>query len=681
MQSYRLDQILLRMGLVDEAQLRRALERQRQRGGRLGTHLVETRAVTPEQLVMALSEQSGMPSVVPTEDSIDRTLLEQLPPGFVTEYAVLPLQIDAERGSLSLAVADPADPTGVELACAMLGATSAFPMIASESIILELGARLSTQPRRPIELPELFDAASSGLIAAIGADPVEKTDLGDVLMVSGGAAIRNFLPAVFIREGWRLHVVENREEFDEAIRARRFEHVLVDQAMAETLVKWMKETDGAGLGSRISVFPSVSSSLMDNPAPYSRTMRSIKHAVRMFADLRCRQSGLTVPYGLIAKDVELLARRCGLREIAVDGLGTALHYLLPGDPFADFDASLDAARQLRFPWRIETVLQECADRYERGPVGDDPGHGVGELGLAAQILALCWYRHMVLHLPDSSVEQIQAGLRAGLRAQSGRLAGVEVVESYIRQVDESGRRPAGDGEHQILIVGESSAEVGQLVDRLRRIGYQPIQATDPADAQAMIARRPPAAILFDHDCFESEAENFCRVHGLNTVSLLYFVTGNNDPVATLSLLDAGADDVFAPPHDFDLSVARIDRALRARIGQLDASTTVPGQIVATLGAFSFPELLQSLGHGLKSVCIQLTRGSGESAVVYLQEGRLVHAACAEVTGEDAVYRVLAWRDDGEFVVVPETDFPPANVELPLHNVLMEGCRILDEMVT
>lgn len=673
MERQRLDQILLKLGFVDESQLKRALERQRQRGGRLGTHLIEMRVVTEEQLVMALSEQFQIPSVVPTVDSIDASLIAELPPGFIVEHAVLPLHRDDARGTVTVAVADPTDTEALDRLCSILGLTSVMPMIAPEAVILQLGARLSPEVRQPVELPELFDPASSGALAAVTSGPLPDSDDKNVLMVSASASAKNFLPAVFVREGWHLHVVDSREDFDDVVRRHRFDHVLVEQDMATTFMTWMKETDGAGLGSEISVYPSVSAALIENPAPYDRTVRSVKRAVQMYAELRGQHAGCSVPYGLIARDVEQLARRCGLRQLAVDGLGVALHFLLPGDPFADWTASVEAARQLKFPWRIDAVLERCAARFEGESV--DTG---GEFDLSAQILALCWHRHVELHLVDAPADEMIANIKKGLRAQAGRLAGLELVESYLRQIDESGRRPAGDGRNQVLVVGESDAAMRPMVDRLRRIGYQPVQASDPADAQAMIARIPPAAILLDYDSFEGECENFCRVHGLNPIAPLFVVMASNDPAAVLALLDAGADDVFAAPHDFDLSVARVDRALRARASQSEAARAVRGQIAATLEAFSFPDLLQSLGHGLKSVRIKLVRGSGEVAVAYLQEGRLVHAFCGDLAGERAVYRVITWQDDGEFVVVPETEFPEPNVQAPLESVLMEGCRILDE---
>jgi hypothetical protein len=77
------------------------------------------------------------------------------------------------------------------------------------------------------------------------------------------------------------------------------------------------------------------------------------------------------------------------------------------------------------------------------------------------------------------------------------------------------------------------------------------------------------------------------------------------------------------------------------------------------------------------VRIDLVRG-GERAVVYMQRGRMTHAAVGSVVGEPAVYRVIAWENDGEFTVSEESRFPQPTIAAATESVLMEGCRLLDE---
>jgi hypothetical protein len=62
MKAERLDQILLRLGYVTEEEIKQALMRQKAQGGRLGSHLLYFKFLTPDQLLHALSEQFGLPA-------------------------------------------------------------------------------------------------------------------------------------------------------------------------------------------------------------------------------------------------------------------------------------------------------------------------------------------------------------------------------------------------------------------------------------------------------------------------------------------------------------------------------------------------------------------------------------------------------------------------------------------
>lgn len=678
MPKLRLDQILNRLGLVNGKQLERALDRQRERGGRIGTHLIETGALTPSQLLHALSEQHGVPSIMPHEEDVDVELLARLPEGFAMEFMALPLARNPQRPTPAVAIADPGDEAVLAQIASILGLPAVEPLVAPESILLDLAARLSPRARRLIELPELFELSDPAELPFASGEIEPEVELRPVLLVSSGATSRNYLPPIFAREGWRLVVATTSEELGEALRAERFEHVLVAQRMAESFTGWMRKLDGVTVGPNISVFPSVTRALMDNPAPYERTARSVKRAVELFAQQRCEALGLQPRHRELSRDVEALARRCGLRELAADGLSVAAHLLLPQAPLPDIQQPIEDARHIGFPWSVERALQ-AVDRLLSEPQNDaGVDAALSEVEVGAQALALVWYRHVVLGAYEPVTEEAVAELKRRLRQQAGRLARLELIESYLRMMDERGAHRAESHGGQILVLGNSAAIMRPLVERLGRVGYRTIVASELADAQGLIARRHPAAILLDHESFPEEAENLCRLQALNPSTPVYVVTGTSDPVTTLALLDAGAEDVYAPPHDFDLMVARLDRSLRARAERADSMAPAKGQLAATLEAFSLIDLLQILGHGLRSVRIDLTRSNGESACTHLREGQLVHAVAGAHSGEQAIYEVIAWGEDGSFVVMPIDEFPADNIEQSMESVLMEACRILDE---
>lgn len=74
---------------------------------------------------------------------------------------------------------------------------------------------------------------------------------------------------------------------------------------------------------------------------------------------------------------------------------------------------------------------------------------------------------------------------------------------------------------------------------------------------------------------------------------------------------------------------------------------------------------------------QITFRSGESfGYVYLQHGRVLHAVCGGVEGEEAVYRMLAWPQGG--FVLDEGILPHRRtVQLTWEQLLFEGARRAD----
>jgi pSer/pThr/pTyr-binding forkhead associated (FHA) protein len=89
-----------------------------------------------------------------------------------------------------------------------------------------------------------------------------------------------------------------------------------------------------------------------------------------------------------------------------------------------------------------------------------------------------------------------------------------------------------------------------------------------------------------------------------------------------------------------------------------------------------PEVLQMCCLSRRSG--QITFRSGESfGFLYLQHGRLLHAICGAVEGDDAVYRMLAWSP-GTFSI--EEDILPRETTITLswEQLLLEGAHRCDQ---
>ncbi len=105
-------QILLTQEAVTNEQLTKALEIQRQSGGRLGRVLVETGVISEAQLAKGLAQQWGRPFTDLTGRKIDKEVARLIPPYLGQRHGVLALE--RKKNRLVVAMSDPANVVAID---------------------------------------------------------------------------------------------------------------------------------------------------------------------------------------------------------------------------------------------------------------------------------------------------------------------------------------------------------------------------------------------------------------------------------------------------------------------------------------------------------------------------------------------------------------------------------------
>ncbi|RKZ24362.1 type IV-A pilus assembly ATPase PilB [bacterium] len=103
----RIGRMLLKDGVINETQLQTALKRQRELGGRIGTHFIELGYVNEKTLVNYLSKQYEVPGVALSEFPLDKEVLNMIPPEFAQKFNVIPLKREGKY--LTVAMINPKD--------------------------------------------------------------------------------------------------------------------------------------------------------------------------------------------------------------------------------------------------------------------------------------------------------------------------------------------------------------------------------------------------------------------------------------------------------------------------------------------------------------------------------------------------------------------------------------------
>lgn len=117
--SRRVGEVLLSEGLIDEMQLRLALERQRESGGFLVENLVALGFAKPEAVGKYLDQATGFPFVDLSQTAIDLDLARVLPESLARRKLVLPF--GEKDGEVLVALADPLNIATVDDIAGRLG--------------------------------------------------------------------------------------------------------------------------------------------------------------------------------------------------------------------------------------------------------------------------------------------------------------------------------------------------------------------------------------------------------------------------------------------------------------------------------------------------------------------------------------------------------------------------------
>jgi len=132
----RLGQILVDMGYLDEEKLWNALEEQKRSGNELfGKVAVRLGLVKEDQLLKALGEQLGMKVVKLAETTIPAELTDVINETMATAYKVVPISQNKKDKSVTIAMAEPQNPSTIDSIRMFLG-VDVKGAIASESEVM-----------------------------------------------------------------------------------------------------------------------------------------------------------------------------------------------------------------------------------------------------------------------------------------------------------------------------------------------------------------------------------------------------------------------------------------------------------------------------------------------------------------------------------------------------------------
>src|SRR2546426_3759088 len=103
----RLGEILMQRKLLEQEDLDRALELQKERGDKLGKILIDLGFIASKDLLCALADQLGIPLVTVDQPPPAAPEIDRISSRFMRQCCFIPIRF--ESSTLSIAMADPLD--------------------------------------------------------------------------------------------------------------------------------------------------------------------------------------------------------------------------------------------------------------------------------------------------------------------------------------------------------------------------------------------------------------------------------------------------------------------------------------------------------------------------------------------------------------------------------------------
>lgn len=175
--AVKLGELLVRSNLINQDQLREAIQVQQRDGGRLGTHLVKLGFIDEDSVAKALSKQYGIPSINLSKLEIEPTVINLIPVDVCQKYMIIP--IHRAGAILTIAMADPTNVYSMDDIKFMTG-LSVEPVVGTEGQIKNAIERYyGVTPNDKISqvMEELGEVDDSSIEIARQEDDIDVNDL------------------------------------------------------------------------------------------------------------------------------------------------------------------------------------------------------------------------------------------------------------------------------------------------------------------------------------------------------------------------------------------------------------------------------------------------------------------------------------------------------------------------
>ncbi|UCC43365.1 MAG: DUF4388 domain-containing protein [Candidatus Zixiibacteriota bacterium] len=697
----RIDEILLEQRKVSEADIEAALSRQKAIGGKLCSHLLDSGAASEADLLSALSEHFGVPAVSISSVVIPSRALALIPLNLALSRVILPFEYDLDQNLVKIACVDPNDTELRSELSYLLGNRFVEYFVAVELALTRAINHHYTQHQRTDPQPDAGKtqtqvAQAKQLAGTTRASSLTTSEIDSkrALIFSGQPGTRKLLHVVLEQDGFVVADVDSVNRIEESLRQTPFGTIFIQTDNPEEHIDLLNGIRSISPPTRIRVFRSMSDLLTNDSQPV-RADNRLEKQLELFTSLLTIQERVPRSQSMrVAYFVDKLCRHLGLKDDQRVMVMSAAHLHEQAKFYYMTTATPNFRRLMRLVTKLlQSVYYEPAViEILRSMYLDISDDALSELPIEATggniLTVVDMFSETIQPTQRLTLDRIQE-FQSKVHQEVGKRLYPEVFETFLKVVkEESTRTPTVTRSGQIMIYSEPPEKVLALTDRLKSEGFRTIIAPSRSSLSRLCKRCRPDLIVLRVD--GPSRTVFSVVKELQNLH----IDPKETPIIVLApqvlsgdltpLLEWGIADILDCECDPDHVTFKVNKSWTGMKMSADARET-DDHLIASRGSLqdmNLIELLQVLGTSGRTTRIRVVSSAPphQSLEICLKRGQIVFAQLDDLQGVEAIYVGITW-DSGTWSMEPITDVPEqaSNSQLSNEAILLEGCRLLDEM--
>ena len=394
----------------------------------------------------------------------------------------------------------------------------------------------------------------------------------------------------------------------------------------------------------------------------------------LVAELSCKMAR---KMGLKETDIEAIQMAALLRDIGKVGIHNDIlsmakrlnqHELEPVKEHPRHTMQL--LKQVKFPWDLDSIVSQHHEHY------DGTGYPLGikgrQISIGARIIAIAeTYHAMLVDRPYRKARSREIVIQE-IKRNAGTQFDPEVVEIFLSIV--GSERPQGQEKIPVLIL-ERESNIAALIKLCTSADSMEVAHSQSSiEAIALIRIKKPRLIIADVSALTEKAftefyEAARRIEYAGNRSFFLIVPDKDYPRRF-----KGDVDYIEKPINLDEMRSLIETRL------LGYATPFRGDDIRGLTGriedFNLVDLIQILSLGVKTARADITGERGKG-IIYVQNGKVVHASLGELKGAEAFTELAAW-EKGTFCLLHGETTEEINIKADTMHLLLEATTYIDK---